>query len=156
MTTTTTTRARRAGGSTRTAPGRSRTRRTRQAASGLTRAGRPVRSALLRVPFVIALIVVLAVGVGGVLYLNTKIDESGMRTEQAKAASAQLRLEIEALHRSIADLTATPRIAERAEELGLVPVGDAAMLVIKGNGSAKLLGKPAPVDARTDVRAGGR
>ncbi len=105
-------------------------------------AGRPVRSAMLRVPFVVALIAVLGFGVAGVLYLNTKADESGMRTEQAKASSSQLRLEIEALTRSIAELSATPRIAQQAKSLGLVPAGDAAILVVDDAGHARLVGTP--------------
>jgi hypothetical protein len=108
-------------------------------------AGRPVRSALSRVPFVVALIVVLTVGVGGVLYLNTKTDESGMRAEQAKATVAQLRLTIEELTRTAADLSATPRLAAEAEALGLVPAGDAAIVTVDDTGAASLLGA-APAD----------
>jgi hypothetical protein len=107
-------------------------------------AGRPVRSALLRVPFVVAIIVVLGGGVGGVLYLNTMIDESGIRTEQARETSAQLKLEIESLKASIAQLGATPRLAQEARKLGLVPAGDAAILVIDKSGRATLVGDPQP------------
>lgn len=111
-------------------------------------AGRPVTSAMVRVPFVVALIVILAVGVGGVLFLNTKIDESGMRAEQAKATAAQMRLQIEALDRSIADLDATPRLAKRARQLGMVPAGDAAMIVVRHSGAKpKVVGDPTPVAA---------
>lgn len=108
-------------------------------------AGRPVRAALLRVPFVVALIILLAGAVGGVLYLNTKTDESGMRTQQATSTSALLRLQIEALNRSIADLSATPRIAQEARALGMVPAGDAAILTIGQDGKTSLIGTPTPV-----------
>lgn len=117
-------------------------RQARISTATVPRAGRPVRSALARAPFVIALIAVLAVGVGGVLYLNTKIDESGIGVEQAKAAAATLRLEIEELNRQVADLSATPRIAAQARALGLVPAGDAAILTLHGNGTTTLLGDP--------------
>jgi cell division protein FtsL len=120
-------------------------RQLRATSSRMSDAGRPVRSALSRVPFVVALIVVLTVGVGGVLYLNTKTDESGMRTEQAKATVAQLRLTIEELTRTAADLSATPRLAAEAEALGLVPAGDAAIVTVDDKGAATLLGA-APAD----------
>lgn len=110
-------------------------------------AGRPVRSALLRVPFVVALIVILGGGAGGVLYLNTKTDESGIRTVQSRDESADLRLQIEALGRSIAELNATPRIAAEAGKLGLVPAGDAAILVVDGSDGGRLIGTPSPADA---------
>lgn len=118
-------------------------------------AGRPVRTALLRVPFVVALIVLLAFAVGGVLYLNTKTDESGMRTQQATSTSAQLRLQIEALNRSIADLAATPRIAEEARALGMVPAGDAAIMTINPDGKTSLIGTPTPVPS-AGVHGSGR
>lgn len=130
---------------------RARARRSRRqlktTSARMTGAGKPVRSALARVPFVIALIAVLAVGVGGVLYLNTKIDESGMRAEQAKSTTAQLRLQIEELTRTVADLSATPRLAAETQLLGLVPSGDAAILTIDAAGTSTLLGTPTPAKA---------
>jgi hypothetical protein len=133
---------------------RRRRRQDRMSEARMSRAGRPVRSAMLRVPFVIALIAVLGGGVGGVLYLNTKTDESGMRAEQARETSSQLRLQIEALGRSIADLSATPRIAEEARKLGLVPAGDAAILVIDSKGKATLIGTPSPAGQGTTQGGG--
>lgn len=115
---------------------------------GVSGAGRPVAAALTRAPFVIALIAILAAGVGGVLYLNTKTDESGMRTEQAKATSAQLRLTIEELGRTVADLNATPRLAAAADALGLVPAGDAAILTIDAGGATTLIGTPQAAGTR--------
>lgn len=122
-------------------------RQLRATSARMSDSGKKDRSALSRVPFVVALIVVLTVGVGGVLYLNTKTDESGMRTEQAKSTTAQLRLTIEELTRTVADLNATPRLAAEAESLGLVPAGDAAIVTVDGAGTATLLGTPTPAGA---------
>lgn len=119
-------------------------RQLRATSARMTDAGKPVRTALARVPFVVALIAVLTVGVGGVLYLNTKTDESGMRTEQAKATAMQLRLTIEELARTVADLNATPRLAAEAESLGLVPAGDAAIVTVGQGGAVSVLGTPTP------------
>lgn len=130
-------------------------RQARMSAAELPRAGRPVRAALARAPFVVSLIAVLALGVGGVLYLNTKIDESGLRVEQAKSASAQLRLQIEELERTIAELSATPRIAAQARALGLVPAGDAAILTLNQNGTTTLLGDPHVATAGSGTEGGG-
>ena len=130
-------------------------RQVRATTARVSTAGRPVRSALLRVPFVVAIIAVLGGGVGGVLYLNTKIDESGIRTEQARETSADLKLEIESLNRSIAELGATPRLAQQARKLGLVPAGDAAILVIDKSGKSTLVGDPQPAgDGGSPARGG--
>lgn len=147
--TTATTRSRKATGNR--AAERARARRGRRlqksAPTRVTAAGTPVRSALARAPFAVALIAILAAGVGGVLYLNTKIDESGMRAEQARSTASQLRLEIEQLTRTAADLNATPRLAAEAQALGLVRTGDTAILTIGPDGAATLLGTPAPAQA---------
>lgn len=140
--------------STQRALDRRRRRQARMTTARMTVAGRPVRSALLRVPFVVALILVLGGGVGGVLYLNTKTDESGIRTEQAQQTSSQLRLDIEALGRTIAQLNATPRIADEARHLGLVPAGDAAILVIDKAGKGRLIGTPSPVGQHSTAGGG--
>jgi cell division protein FtsL len=124
----------------------------------LSRTGRPVRSALARVPFVVALIAVLGGGISGVLYLNTKTDESGIRTEQAQQDIAEENLQIEALNRSIADLDATPRLAQQAKELGMVPAGDAAILQVPASGAPTLIGTPSvvptPPPAKSTAGAG--
>ena len=119
----------------------------------LSRTGRPVRSALARVPFVVALIVVLGGGISGVLYLNTKTDESGIRTEDAQQKIADLNLQIEALNRSIADLDATPRIAQQAQALGMVPAGDAAILQVPASGAPTVIGTPSVVPTPASARA---
>lgn len=121
----------------------------------LSRTGRPVRSALARVPFVIALIVVLGGGISGVLYLNTKSDESGLHAEQVQQAIADQKLQIEALNRSIADLDATPRIAQQAQALGMVPAGDAAILQVPASGAPTLIGTPSAVPTPPSLKAGG-
>ena len=114
-------------------------------ASRLVGAGRPVSSALNRAPFVVMLIALLAGGIAGVLYLTTMTDEAGMRTSAARSATTDLRLQIEALQRDVALLDATPRIADEAAKLGMVPAGDSAMLMINGSGAGSLIGEPSAV-----------
>jgi hypothetical protein len=114
-------------------------------ASRLVGAGKPVRSALNRAPFVVVLIALLAGGIAGVLFLTTVTDEAGMRTSAARSATTDLRLQIEALQRDVALLDATPRIADEAAKLGMVPAGDSAMLMINGSGAGSLIGDPSAV-----------
>ena len=114
-------------------------------ASRLVGAGKPVTSALNRAPFVVVLIALLAGGIAGVLYLTTVTDEAGMRTSTARSATTDLTLQIEALQRDVAILDATPRIADAATKLGMVPAGDSAMLMINGSGAGSLIGEPSVV-----------
>ncbi len=114
-------------------------------ASRLVGAGKPVSSALNRAPFVVVLIALLAGGIAGVLFLTTVTDEAGMRTSAARSATTDLRLQIEALQRDVALLDATPRIADEAAKLGMVPAGDSAMLMINGSGAGSVIGEPSAV-----------
>jgi hypothetical protein len=93
----------------------------------------------------VVLIAILGGGIAAVLWLNTLTDEAGMRTSTARNSSTDLRLTIEALQRDVANLDSTPRIADDAAALGMVPVGDAAMLVIDGTGAGSVIGTPSAV-----------
>jgi hypothetical protein len=120
-------------------------RREKMSAPRMVTPGKPVASALNRAPFVVVLIAILGGGIAAVLWLNTLTDEAGMRTSTARNSSTDLRLTIEALQRDVANLDSTPRIADDAAALGMVPVGDAAMLVIDGTGAGSVIGTPSAV-----------
>lgn len=113
----------------------------------LVRVGLPIREAMAKIPFVIVIIGLLAVGGFGVLYLNTRTDEIGMRTTESQQASAALKLRVESLQRDIAAMDATPEIARKAAEMGLVQVGDPAIIVVPSKGAATVIGTPAPAPA---------
>jgi len=114
-------------------------------AARLVGPGKPVATALDRAPFVVVLIALLAGGIAAVLYLNTVTDEAGMRTSAAKSNATDLRLTIEALQRDVALLDATPKIADEAAALGMVPAGDSAMLMVDGAGAGSVIGQPSVV-----------
>ena len=99
------------------------------------------------------LIALLGAGIAAVLYLNTVTDEAGMRTSTAKSKTADLRLTIESLQRDVALLDATPRIADEAAALGMVPAGDSAMLMVDGSGAGSVVGEPSAVAAPVDPAA---
>jgi hypothetical protein len=124
-----------------------RRRAERMADPRLTRVGHPIRETMARIPFVIVVLAVLAVGGVGVLYLNTRTDEAGMRTTESQDRSDDLRLRIEQLKRDIAGLDATPEIARRAEQMGLVPAGDPAIIRVPVKGPATVIGTPHPATA---------
>ena len=80
-------------------------------------------------PFVVALIVVLGGGISAVLYLNTKSDESGIRTGEAQQSleMAQTRL----LDRSTpqfqtSDPSNNPAVSQISQALKALAHGDRA------------------------------
>lgn len=120
---------------------RRRRRTERMTDARLENVGAPIRQRLAKVPFVVMVIAVLALGGGGVLYLNTMADEAGIRINRSTAASDDLRLEIESLQRDISGLDATPEIARKARELGLVPAGESAIIDCS-KGACRIVGTP--------------
>jgi len=131
--------------SARRAYARRQRRTAKMSGSRLLTPGRPVASAMNRAPFVVMLIAILGGGIAAVLWLNTLTDEAGMRTSTSRMSATDLRLVIEAMQRDVAILDATPRIAKAAAKLGMVPAGDAAMLIVDKSGAGSVLGTPSAV-----------
>ncbi len=128
-------------------------RRTRrqQALAGrrLTATGSPVAATLSRLPFVAVIILLLAGGIVGVLWLNTMSDAAGLRGSQSKLAQMDLDTQIEAAQKDIAGLKNPALLDSKARALGLVPPGDAAIIVIGPDRKATVLGTPTPVGEPT-------
>ena len=137
--------------------GRAYDRRSRrqQAVTGrsLTRTGSPIAAALHRLPFVAMIILLLAGGIVGVLWLNTMTDAAGLRAGQSRVNQNEINTQIEARNKAIAALKNPSRLAAEASSLGLVPPGDAAMLQIGADGQATVIGSPTPVAAPTTAPA---
>ncbi len=146
--------------SSRRAYARRQRRHQRMAAAQAVRPVTVTSTALDRAPFVAVVIALLGAGIAAVLWLNTMTDEAGLQTSTARANTSDLRLSVEALQRDVAMLDSTGQIAQRASELGLVPAGDAAMLVVDANGAGTVVGDPRvvpgpppPVDPAAEAAA---
>ncbi|MTD16517.1 hypothetical protein GIS00_21505 [Nakamurella sp. YIM 132087] len=128
-------------------------RRERRAALArgdrLTDTGRPVRAALSRVPFVLAIMLLLAGGIAGVLLLNTLTDAADLETQRSRSVQETLLMDVQEQQQNVARLNSTDEIARAARELGLVPAGDAPFLVIDKNGKGTVIGSPSAVPTPT-------
>lgn len=112
----------------------------------LTATGSPIAATLSRVPFVALIILLLAGGIVGVLWLNTMSDATGLRASKSRLAQMDLDTDIEAVRKDIAALKDPARLDAQARALGLVPPpGDAAMIVIDNAGNGTVIGTPTPV-----------
>lgn len=142
--------------STRSA-GKAYERRTRreQAHSGrsLTRTGSPIAAALSRVPFVATVILLLAGGIVGVLWLNTMSDAAGLSASQSRIDQQDLKIRMESVGKDIAALKNPALLATEASSLGLVPPGEAAILLVGKDGSGTVIGTPTPVAAPAPAAA---
>jgi hypothetical protein len=118
---------------------------------------RPQRSAPRRQPvarkqtstatFVVFIISLLLVGVAATLWLSTQAIADSYRLDDAKKGVAALSEQAEQLRRDVTSMDSASALARRAQELGMVPSGDPAYLVVGPDGKVKVVGDPKPATA---------
>ncbi|MBB3051305.1 cell division protein FtsB [Prauserella isguenensis] len=113
-----------------------------------------------RASFVLMLMALMAVGVATTLWLSTQAISDSYRLEQLRQNNASLAERSEELQRAVASAEAPARLAERARDLGMVPGGNPARLVVRDDGTVRVVGEseraspPAPQQPSTG-RPGG-
>lgn len=74
-----------------------------------------------RVPFVLALIVILGIGMAGLLALNTSLQGQAFQARSLHQKANQLTYQEAALHTRVAELRSSDNLAARAFKLGMRP-----------------------------------
>jgi hypothetical protein len=95
-----------------------------------------------RTPFVMLVMALLAVTLVATLWLSTAATADSYHLQNARKVARQLTERSESLSRQVATLETAPELARRARELGMVPAGDAARLVVRPDGGVVLIGQP--------------
>jgi hypothetical protein len=106
------------------------------------RPGGPASADASRTPFVMLVMVLLAVTLVATLWLSTAATADSYHLQSARKTARQLTERSESLSRQVATLETAPELARRARELGMVPAGDAARLVVRLDGGVVLVGQP--------------
>lgn len=112
----------------------------RRAGHALVSRGAPAR----RAPFVLLIMALLTVGLIASLWLSTAAAADSYRLEQARLQARELSERSEQLRQEVASLQTAPELARRARDLGMVPTGEPAHLVVRPDGTVLVVGKPAP------------
>ncbi|ASO19441.1 cell division protein FtsI (penicillin-binding protein 3) [Actinoalloteichus hoggarensis] len=103
-----------------------------------------------RAPFVLLVMALLSAGLIGTLWLSTSAASDSYELSDLHAEVAALTEDTELLRQQVAELEAPGTLAEKAAELGMVPVADPARLLVSPDGSVELVGEPWPAEADTD------
>ena len=93
------------------------------------------------IPFAVLVLFVLAIGLFGLLMLNTAMDNNSVRTQQAQQQQAALTDREQQLSQQLAGLSAPSALASEAAALGLVPNPQPAFL---NPTTGAVLGSPSP------------
>ena len=98
-------------------------------------------SAPARAPFIIVVLVLLTVGLGTLLLLNTLLAQGSFTLHSVNAQVASLADREQALQQRASELAAPQRLARSAQALGMVPSQNPAFLRSE---DGKVLGVPEP------------
>src|SRR5215203_7243313 len=108
------------------------------------RPARPVATptnAPARAPFIVVVLVLLTVGLGTLLLLNTLLAQGSFTLHSVNAQVASLADREQALQQKASQLAAPQRLARKAQALGMVPSENPAFLRSE---DGKVLGEPVP------------
>lgn len=113
--------------------------------------GRPERKpgSAGRATFVILVMALLVGGVVATLWFSTQATADAYKLEQAKKDTQGLSVRVAQLQRQVAEQDSAPVLGARAQQLGMVPAGDPAHLVVGPDGSVALIGTPTAAHAPT-------
>jgi hypothetical protein len=114
----------------------------RRAQRTAPRHGRPHTADAARTPFVMLVMALLAMALVATLWLSTAATADSYHLESARKAVRNLTERSEGLSRAVATLETAPELARRARELGMVPAGDPARLIVGPDGNVVLIGEP--------------
>lgn len=121
-----------------------RDRRVEGRFAGSASAARDGAATAGRIPFVVAIMVMIGCGLALTLLLTTRAAEASYQLGDARAINRELADERAALQREVAAADSPPELAARARELGMIPAQDPARLLVGPDGMVTVIGEPAP------------
>ena len=95
-----------------------------------------------RASFVLLMMALLAAGVATTLWLTTQAIADSYRLEQLRTTNSTLAETKEQLQRDVAKAESPASLAPAAQQLGMVPGGDPARIVVGPDGKTSLVGEP--------------
>jgi hypothetical protein len=104
-----------------------------------------------RASFVLMMMALLAAGVATTLWLTTQAIADSYRLEQLRTTNANLAEQKEQLQRDVAKAESPASLAPAAQQLGMVPGGDPARIVVGPDGKTSLVGEPKKAKADAPV-----
>jgi len=95
-----------------------------------------------RASFVLMMMGLLVAGVAATLWLSTQAIADSYRLEQLRGFNAKQVEQAEQLQREVTKEESASSLAQKAKELGMVPGGDPARILVNPDGSTTLVGQP--------------
>lgn len=129
-------------------PARSRTVRRPQQQRPLSVVSRPASAHRPRAPFVVLVVALMAVGLVGLLLINTSMQRKAFELTDLRERAANLEKREQALKLDVERLSSPDRIAAEAGRLGMVPNASPAFLRLE---DGEVVGQPRPAMPGTNL-----
>ena len=100
-----------------------------------------------RASFVLVMMGLLAVGVAATLWFTTQAIADSYRLEKLRTDNAALMETKDRLEREVAKAQSPASLAPAAKQLGMVPGGDPARIVVGKDGKTTVVGEPKAAEA---------
>ena len=94
-----------------------------------------------RAPFVCLIVALIAVGLAGLLLLNTAVNSNSFKLHTQQQRQKQLDVREAQLQRDVDNLGNPTQLGEAARQLGMVPAGNPGFIDL---GARTISGKPVP------------
>lgn len=104
-------------------------------------------SSAARASFVMLVIGLLVSGVVTTLWLSTQATADSYKLAQAQQNTGALSEQVQSMQRQVDQANSPEALAARARQLGMVPAGDPAHLVVGPDGSVTVVGTPSAATA---------
>lgn len=108
-----------------------------------------------RASFVMLVMALLVAGVGMTMWLSTQAIADSYRLENMRAQTEQLSERADRLQREVVSGESAGALAKRAEDLGMMPSGHPARLVVDEGKKPKVIGTPTPAGTEDSEELGG-
>ncbi|MEP9414134.1 hypothetical protein ABLE92_07245 [Gordonia sp. VNQ95] len=118
--------------------------RLRAAAGGVRNRRITLSQRLSRVPFVVPVLLLLALGLGTSLWLSTMAAQDSYEIGLARNENQALADHADALKRTFESGNSAPELSDKASALGLVPAQNPARMVLGPDGKVRIIGDPTP------------
>lgn len=107
----------------------------------------PNRTRAARAPFVVTVISILAVGLTGLIFFSTLLQQQAFEIAQLDAEITALSNEKQSLHRDLERMSSPAGLGKAAAKLGMVPNANPVFIELT---DGKVIGKPKPA-SRSDL-----
>lgn len=108
------------------------------------RSGAASRTRAPRVPFALLVVGLIAGGLALLLALNTASAANELRRHDLAGQDAHVAARLQDLRNAVAASAAPANLEAAAAELGMIPAGNPAFVVIGADGRARVMGQPDP------------